>query len=163
MTAEQPSAFALALTWFALGLSAFLLALGIYWYGFSMEVHHRFWSDIADRIHGPMTFRFYLQPAMAFIAALHDGINDARHGHKSFFWTAHRDPTQKAGRLREGLISTARVVLLGISMDAIYQFKVLNQFYPAEALMMAILLAVIPYFIFRWIIELVASRVVERT
>jgi hypothetical protein len=49
------------------------------------------------------------------------------------------------------------VVLLGISMDVIYQFKELDRFYPVEALMMAILLAVIPYFIFRWIVERVAT------
>ena len=48
-------------------------------------------------------------------------------------------------------------MLLGISMDVIYQFKALDRFYPVEALMMAILLAVIPYFIFRWIVERVAS------
>ena len=46
--------------------------------------------------------------------------------------------------------------LIGFGMDTIYQFKVLDHFYPAEALMMAILLAVIPYFVFRWLIELVA-------
>ncbi len=54
----------------------------------STEVHHRFWADILDRIHGPMTFRFYLQPTMALLAALPDGIRDARLGHKSFFWSA---------------------------------------------------------------------------
>ena len=53
------------------------------------------------------------------------------------------------------------MVLLGISMDVIYQFKVLDRFYPVEALMMAILLAVIPYFIFRWIVERVARLVVR--
>ena len=100
-----------------------------------------------------MTFRFFLQPTMAAIAALHDGIKDAREGHKSFFWTAWRDSTQHTGRLREGLLSTARIMLLGISMDVIYQFKVLDRFYPVEALVMAILLAVIPYFVFRWIVE----------
>ena len=42
-------------------------------------------------------------------------------------------------------------------MDVIYQFKALDRFYPVEALMMALLLAVIPYFIFRWIVERIAS------
>ncbi len=100
-----------------------------------------------------MTFRFYLQPLMAAIAALHDGIRDTRFGHKSFFWTAAGDPTTRHGRLREGVESTARIVLLGLSMDVIYQHKVLHTFYPVEALMMAILLAVVPYFVFRWIVE----------
>ncbi len=156
MTAAAPSKLVRAMTWLVVAISAVLLVLGISWYGLSMEVHQRFWADIADRLHGPMTFRFFLQPTMAFIAALIDGIRDARFGHKSFFWSANRDSTLHAGRLREGMISTARVALLGLSMDAIYQFKVFDRFYPVEALMMAILLAVIPYFIFRWIVEYVA-------
>jgi hypothetical protein len=156
MTASAPSALGRAMTWLVVVISALLVVLGIYWYGWPMEVHHRFWSDIFGRLHGPMTFRFYLQPAMAFIAALIDGIRDARPGHKSFFWSVRGYPEQHSGRLREDLIATARVALLGLSMDAIYQFKVLDRFYPAEAVMMALLLAVIPYFIFQWIIEYVA-------
>ena len=163
MTAAAPSRFAVILTWIALAISAALLVLGIYWYGFSVEVNQRFWSDIFERVGGPMTFRFILQPIMALLAALHDGIADARNGHKAFFWSVHGDPTQRAGRLREGLISVARVVLLGLSMDVIYQFKELDRFYPAEAVMMALLLAVIPYFIFRWIIEHVATWGIARS
>ena len=156
MTADQPSMFSRAMTWIVAGLCALLLVLGISWYGWSIEIHRRFWADIFERVHGPMTFRFYLQPTMALLAAIPDGIKDARLGHKSFFWSAWRDPHLAAGRLREGAMSTARVVLLGICMDVIYQFKVLDRFYPAEALMMAILLAVVPYFAFRWIVERVA-------
>ena len=59
-------------------------------------------------------------------------------------------------RLKEGVGSIARMILLGISMDVIYQIKVFDQFYPVEAVMMAILLAVIPYFVFRWIVEHIA-------
>ncbi len=154
--ARQPSAFARFLTWLALSLSLLMLALGIYWYGWSIEVHQRFWHNIFGRLEGPMTFRFYLQPTMAFIAALHDGIRDVKAGHSSFFWTARHDTAVRHGRLREGLTSTARIVLLGLSMDVIYQLKVLDQFYPAEAFMMALLLAVIPYFVFRWCVERVA-------
>lgn len=151
-----PSALARALTWLLLALTVILLVMGVAWYGFSAKVHHRFWQDIVDRAHGPMTFRYYLQPAMAALAALPDGIKDARLGHKSFFWTGLWDSSQPTGRLRQGLLSTARVALLGISMDMIYQYRVLDHFYPVEALMMALLLAVIPYFILRWLFEWIA-------
>jgi hypothetical protein len=153
MTSDTPSHGAVIFTWVVLALTALLLLLGAVWYGFSLDAHQRFWSDIFARFGGPMTFRLFLQPTMAAIAALHDGIKDARQGHKSFFWTAWRDSTQQTGRLREGLLSTARIMLLGISMDVFYQFKELKTFYPAEAAMIAILLAVVPYFVFRWIIE----------
>ena len=48
--------------------------------GVSSEINQRMWRDFFDRPGGPMSFRFYLQPVMAIIAAVHDGINDARAG-----------------------------------------------------------------------------------
>src|SRR5262249_2957777 len=105
---------------------------------------------------GPMTFRFFLQPTMAAIAALHDGVKDAREGHKSFFWRAWRHPSEQNGRLPGGLISPARIMLPGVRMDVVFPFKELDEFYPAEAVVIALLLAVIPYFVFRWIIEGIA-------
>lgn len=156
--AHQHPAPARTTTVLVLALSALLLFLGIYWYGFSLQTNKRFWTDIADRVHGPMTFRFFLQPTMALIAAIPDGVRDAREGHSSFFWSAWWNGSATTGRLREGLASTARVVLLGLSMDVIYQMKVLDRFYPVEALMMAILLAIIPYFIARYLVEAIVRR-----
>ena len=63
----------------------------------------RFWDDIVDRVHGPMTFRFFLQPTMAALAALPDGIRDARARTQVVLLdgaVGHR--TQRAARLREG-------------------------------------------------------------
>jgi hypothetical protein len=154
---HEPTPFQLKLTWFALALTVVLLILGIYWYGFSLDVHKRFWNDIFDRFGGPMTFRVFLQPIMGLIAAVPDGIRDARQGHSAFFWTGHGDPTVKHGRLREGLMATARIMLLGQSIDAIYQYRVLDQFYPVEAVLFALVLCVIPYFFWRWLVERIAS------
>ena len=89
-----------------------------------------------------MTFRFILQPAMAFIAALHDGIKDARTGRSPYFWTVVTNAAERGGRLREGLMSIGRIILLGLGMDAIYQASVLKTFYPGEAAIVAILLTV---------------------
>ena len=52
--------------------------VGLVCYGASEEVRHRFWEQLLERPGGPMTFRFILQPIMAAIAALHDGIKDAK-------------------------------------------------------------------------------------
>lgn len=150
------------MTWLVIALAVILVALGAWRYGWSPQVRDRFWSDLLGRPEGPMTFRFILQPTMAAIAAMHDGVADARFGHRSFFWSALRHPGRQAGRLREGLISTSRIVLLGISMDVIYQFKVFGAFYPVEALTIAILLALVPYFVFRWIVEAAARRWLDR-
>ena len=156
--AGQPSVLQRATLGLALGLTIVLLALGASWYGWSLEVHHRFWSDIFGRASGPMTFRFFLQPTMSLIAAIPDGIRDAREGHSSFFWTSRQDETLHRGRLRQGLYATGRILLLGLSMDLVYQFKVFDHFFPVEAVLFALSLAVLPYFIWRWMVERVARR-----
>jgi hypothetical protein len=156
MNESAPSKLTLAMTWAAVAITVVLLVVGVAWYGVSWEVRQRFWADVFGRLQGPMTLRFYLQPTLGFVAALKDGLKDVRFGHKAFFWTALWDPTQPRGRLREGLMATSQMALIGFAMDAIYQFKVFDRFYPVEMVLMVLLLAVIPYFVFRWLVEHVA-------
>ena len=158
MNKNEPSRFQVGLTYVVVVTAVVLLLIGILLHGLSLQVQQRFWSDIFGRIYGPMSFRFLLQPAMAFIASVPDGIADARQGHSSFFWTKPLDRTVQRGRLRQGLFSTARVLFLGIIMDVIYQLREFDQFYPAEAVIMAVLIALIPYFVFRWLIQHFARR-----
>ena len=134
------------------------VVLGFVWYGVSAEVRVRVWQDIFDRPGGPMTFRFILQPVMAAIAAIHDGIKDAKTGRSPYFWTVLTNSAERGGRLREGLISTARIILLGLGMDVIYQFTVLKTFYPGEAVIVAILLAFVPYLLLRGPVARIAQR-----
>jgi hypothetical protein len=125
------------------------VVVAVLWYGFSAEVRQRIWQQLLERPTGPMAFRFILQPAMAAIAALRDGINDAKSQRSPYFWTLLTNPLERGGRLREGLISTARVILLGLCMDVIYQLIVLKTFYPGEAVIVAIALAFVPYVLLR--------------
>ena len=125
------------------------IVAGALWYGFSAEVRQRAWQNLIDRPGGIMTFRFFLQPVMAAIAALRDGIEDARTGRSAYFWTILSTRTDRVGRLQEGLISTAQIILLGLIMDAIYQIVVFKTFYPVEAVIVAITLAFVPYLLLR--------------
>lgn len=153
MTATTPSTLQRVTLWIAVALALSLLAFGIARHGFSLEIQKRFWTDIFERFGAPMQFRIFLQPTMALIAAIPDGLRDAREGHASFAWTARGDTTLQRGRLREGLYATGRIMLLGLSMDLIYQYRFNDEFYPAEAVLFAIVLAVLPYFFWRWLVE----------
>ena len=135
-----------------------LLAAGVLWYGITVEVVLRIFRDLFNRPSEPMSFRFILQPVMALIAALRDGIKDARTGRSPYFWTIMSEPGKRAGRLREGLNATARILLLGLVMDVIYQIMVLKRFYPAEAVIIAVMLAFVPYFFMRGPIARIARR-----
>jgi hypothetical protein len=126
----------------------FLLA-GAVTYGFSTEVRDRVWHDLLERPSQLFRFRFILQPVMAGIAALHDGVADEKKGRAPYFWALVSRPSHRLGLLEEGVISTARVLLLGLVMDTVYQLIVLKTFYPAEAAIVAIVLAFIPYLMLR--------------
>jgi hypothetical protein len=136
----------------------FALALaGVLVHGFIPDVE-RAWRNIAARPGGPMTFRFVLQPTMAAIAAGRDGIKDARTGRWPYLWILVHDPAQRMSRLNEGLISTVRIILLGLVMDTVYQVAILKTFYPGEAAVVALVLAFLPYLILRGPINRAARR-----
>jgi len=136
----------------AAGLIVALIILGAVWYGISFEDLDRMWKDILARPGGPLTFRFILQPAMAAIAAFRDGVHDARLARTPYFLALLRG-TRSAdgcvGRLWEGIVSTARVLILGVVMDVIYQWLVFKTFYPYQAAVIAILLGFVPYLLLR--------------
>jgi hypothetical protein len=50
------------------------------------------------------------------------------------------------------LNATARIILLGIVMDVIYQIIVLKRFYPVESVIVAVALGFVPYFVLRGIV-----------
>ena len=99
-----------------IGLGALLIVAGVLWYGITMEIVFRILRNLVTRPSDPMRFRFILQPAMAVIVAIHDGIKDAKAGRSPYFWTMLSKREKRAGRLREGLNATARIILLGIAI-----------------------------------------------
>jgi hypothetical protein len=109
----------------------------------------RVWENLMARPSGPLAFRFLIQPMMAAILAVRDGIKDARTGRSPYFWTVVMDPQERHGRLREGIVATAKIIVLALILDTIYQFKELDAFYPGEALIVAVVLAFIPYLLIR--------------
>ena len=92
-----------------------------------------------------------------------DGIKDARSGRSPYLWTVLSRRSERGGRLREALFSTARIILLGLGMDVIYQYRVLKTFYPDEALLIALMLAVVPYFLVRGPVTRIAYKWIERS
>jgi len=159
---ERISKTKILLARLVLVLSVTLVILGVAMNGLSVSVLERIWQNLLDRPSGPMAFRIILQPIMASIAALIDGIKDARTGRNAYLWTVLSDPMKRSSRLHEGLVSTARVILFGLCMDLIYQYIVFDTFYPAEAVIIAGLLCFLPYLLLRGPINRVARWWLDR-
>ena len=82
----MPSKPQILLARIAIGLIVGLAVVGVVSYGVSTETMGRISQNIAARPGGPMTFRFILQPAMAALAALRDGVKDARLDRRPYLW-----------------------------------------------------------------------------
>ena len=113
------------------------------------EVLSRMVENVFGRVEGPLTFRLILQPIMATFFAIRDGRRDARDGKVPYLWSVFTDPEHRRDLLREGWKSVGRVFILAVAIDAVYQFIVFRWFYPTEALIVAVVLAFVPYLLIR--------------
>ena len=113
------------------------------------DILGRFWHEILARPSGPLAFRLVLQPLMAVYLASRDGWHDAKNNRTPYLWTILHDPEHRRPRLREGVTSTTRLLVLTAGMDLLYQMLRLGAVRPLETLFITFFLAVVPYVIIR--------------
>ena len=154
--------------WLVVVCFVLLAICGSLWHGVTEENFLRIWQNLVDRPSRQMSFRFVLQPAVASFFAIRHGLADARSGRSPYFWTILSNPQERVSRLREGLNATARILLIALLMDSAYQALDLRTFYPAEAAIVAVLLAFLPYVLVRGMTARIArssggAGIVQRT
>jgi hypothetical protein len=115
-------------------------------------------QDLIARVSGPMKFRLVLQPVMASIFAIRSGLNDARTGKPPYFWALATDPGHREDMMKDGWKSVGKVFILAIVLDVVYQIIVRHFVYPGETIIVAFVLAIVPYLILRGLITRVARR-----
>jgi len=113
-------------------------------------------TNLIARVSGPMKFRLVLQPAMASIFAIRSGLADAKAGKAPYFWCLLSDPSQRVDMLKDGWKSIGKVFVLAIVLDVVYQIIELRFVYPGEAIIVAFVLAILPYLILRGFVTRVA-------
>src|SRR5208337_1123675 len=118
----------------------------------------RFWENLIGRVGGPLTFRLMLQPIMVAIIAVRAGLKDAREGNPPYSWAIFTDPVARGKLLREGWKAVAKVFVISVIMDIIYQVIVHQWFYPFETLIVGAILALLPYLLVRGPVNRIARR-----
>ena len=109
----------------------------------------RMFENLIDRVSGPMKFRLILQPIVAAILATRAGLKDAREGRPPYFWAIFTDPLHRRKLLQEGWKAVAKVFVVAVIIDFVYQVVVFRWFYPGEAFIVAAVLALMPYLFIR--------------
>jgi hypothetical protein len=98
---------------------------------------------------GPVAWRLIFQPAMACFLAIRAGLKDAREGRPPFGRAVCTDVGNRSQLLRSGCRHVGRVFILAIVIEMIYEIRVLGGFYPGQLLLVATVLAVLPYLMIR--------------
>jgi hypothetical protein len=118
----------------------------------------RVWANLNGRIGGPLTLRLIIQPTVAAFFAIRAGMKDSREGRVPYGWVILSDPAKRGHHLREGWRDVGKVFLAAIVIDFVYQIMELRWFYPEEALIVAALLALLPYLLLRGIVNRIARH-----
>lgn len=115
------------------------------------------WDNLG-RVSGPMWVRFLIQPAVAAVLGVRAGLRDVRLGRPPYLWTIFHDASARHELLREGWKDIAKVFVMAAVMDAIYQLAVFRWIYVGEMLIVACLLAAVPYLLIRGPVNRVRRR-----
>jgi hypothetical protein len=125
------------------------------WQLFAVQLH--------DRVSGPMKFRIVLQPIMATYFAILRGLRDARSGKDPYFWSFLIGRGHRFDLIKDGWQSVGRVVLLSAGLDLVYQYFVESSIHLRAAIIVAFVLAVVPYVIVRGITTRIANALMTRS
>jgi hypothetical protein len=117
--------------------------------GDGIDVIARIVGHLADRVSGPLKFRLILQPLVAGYLAVRAGLQDARVGRPAFLWAIVTTSGEARELLRSGWKDVGKVFLAAVLVDVLYQVVVARWVYPGEALVVAVLLALVPYVVVR--------------
>lgn len=110
----------------------------------------RNWQELMGRDNGPLQFRFMLQPLVAALLAIRTGRRDARDGRPPFLTAFVREPrTRWRPVVLESWKDIGRLFLLCILLDVIYLLIVVHGIRPGQSLIVATVLAVVPYLVVR--------------
>lgn len=122
-------------------------------------------NNIGIRHKGPMSFRLYLQPAMSLIYAVIAGIRDAKAGKQPFVINGLILGKTKRSRgelLKELWKDVGKVFILAVIMEVIFEIIEFKSVYPFEVLKVSFFLAILPYLIFRGLVDRVVSLFIKK-
>lgn len=116
-----------------------------------MDLHvlTRIGDAMLARVRGPMKFRLVLQPCTAIFLAIRGGLQDAREGKPPYFWGLCTDCGEREAMLEDGWKKVSKVFIFAVVMDVIFQFIEQRSVRFLDAILVAIILAIVPYLLVR--------------
>ena len=109
----------------------------------------RGFRQLLERPAGPLHLRLVLQPIVASFLAIRAGIRDARLDRPAFLWALIFKEGYRRVLLRNAWEDVGKVFIIAMVLDAGYQLIEFHWLYPIQAVIVAVMLALVPYIILR--------------
>lgn len=110
-----------------------------------------------ERLTGPMHVRFIVQPVMAIILGIRDGVRDAREGRTPLIWDLCTQREGRARKLKEVLTRLMVPLIVAIVLDAVVQYMLFQRVRVLGAIFVGTVIMGLPYSIARGIANRIAS------
>ena len=88
-------------------------------------------------------------PLVVTFLAIRAHLRDVREGRSTVLWAFVKDPAERRRLFRSGLKDFGKVFIVACVLDTTYQILVFRGFYPGEMLVVAVVCAIVPYFLIR--------------
>ena len=115
-------------------------------------------DELLGRASGPLHFRLLMQPTVAAFLAVKAGLKDAREGQPAFLWEVVTNSDERRRLLQSAWKDVGKVFLLAVVLDVVYQLVALHAIRPLQTLLVAVVLALIPYLLLRGPVTRLARR-----
>jgi hypothetical protein len=114
-------------------------------------------NEFVARLSGPMSMRFILQPLIAIILGIRDGIKDAKLGNQPFILDLVFNPQNRKRDIKSAFKSLLTPIIIGTLLDAIVQYLMFKYIRPLAALLVGAFVMGIPYALARGVSNRIAS------
>lgn len=114
-----------------------------------IEIWNRGIEQLFGRSDGPLFFRLYVMPAVASIIGIRSGIRDFQGEGPAFLYKLFAGHTERKLVLSSAWRDVGRIIIVALVLDTSYQLMIFRAFYIFQAIIIALLCAVIPYTFFR--------------
>lgn len=113
---------------------------------------------IMVRLTGPLHFRIVVQPIMAILLGIKDGVADAKLGYPPFILDLLSNPQGRDRNLKSAWKSLTKPMVLAVVLDCVAQYLIFKQVLLIPAIIVGIILMAIPYALARGITNRIVSK-----
>lgn len=106
-------------------------------------------DELLGRASGPLKFRLFVMPIVVTVLAIRAHLRDVREGYPLYLGAFITNRSERRRLFRSGLRDFGKVFVIACVLDTVYQVLVFRAFNPVQMLIVAVLCAVVPYFLIR--------------